>query len=199
MIDYATIESHTILPYLMAESHDKNFSEIKDGFIDWMVNYSKVYPQNYRSNVNGYQSPDDFYKEKSFAPFLNYMSERILDLVDVYRESEESAMECTPRLSNIWFNINYKGSYNTIHTHPGSILGGVLYVNVPENSGDINFQHQDSHSLSLIQHTSFSIMPYDGLMLLFPASLSHGVGMNYSDQPRFSIAFNLYEYYDESN
>jgi hypothetical protein len=83
MIDYATIESHTILPYLMAESHDKNFSEIKDGFIDWMVNYSKVYPQNYRSNVNGYQSPDDFYKEESFSPFLNYMSERILDLVDV--------------------------------------------------------------------------------------------------------------------
>jgi uncharacterized protein (TIGR02466 family) len=196
VIDYGTIESHTILPYLMAESHDNNFGEIKNDFVDWMHNYSKVYQQNYRSNVNGYQSPDDFYKEESFTLLLNYMSERILDLLDVYKESEECAIECTPRLSNMWFNINYKGSYNTIHTHPGSILGGVLYINVPENSGDICFHHQDGHSLSLIQNTSFSITPHDGLMLLFPASLSHGVGMNYSDEPRFSIAFNLYEFYE---
>jgi len=196
MIKYESIESHTILPYLMAKSYDENFSEIKDGFVDWMVNYSKVYPQNYRSNVNGYQSPDDFYKEKSFSPFLNYMSERILDLVDVYKDNEESSVECIPRLSNMWFNINHNGSYNTIHTHPGSILGGVLYVDVPENSGDICFHHQDGHSLSLVQNTSFSIMPYDGLMLLFPACLAHGVGMNYSNESRFSIAFNLYEFYE---
>ena len=132
MIEYESIGSNLILPYLMAESLDKNFFKIKDEFKNWMDNYAKVYQTNHRSNVNGFQSPDDFYMEKSFSPFLNYMSERILDLVDEFKLNEESSINCIPRLSNMWFNINYTGSYNTAHTHPGSILAGVLYVDVPK-------------------------------------------------------------------
>lgn len=196
MIEYESIDSDVVLPYVMASSSDKNFFQIKDEFVNWMDNYAKVYQQNYRSNVNGYQSPDDFYKEKSFSPFLNYMSERILDLVDEFKKNEDSNINCIPRLSNMWFNINYKGSYNTAHTHPGSILAGVLYIDVPENSGDIQFMHHDYHNLSLIQHTDMSLQPSDGLMLLFPSSFQHSVGLNCSDHPRYSIAFNLYEYYE---
>ena len=199
MIEYESIGSNLILPYLMAESLDKNFFKIKDEFKNWMDNYAKVYQTNHRSNVNGFQSPDDFYMEKSFSPFLNYMSERILDLVDEFKLNEESSINCIPRLSNMWFNINYTGSYNTAHTHPGSILAGVLYVDVPKDSGDIQFSHHDFHNLTLVQHTDVTIEPIDGMMLLFPSSLQHSVDVNCSDKSRYSIAFNLYEYYEEDS
>ena len=114
------IESFSILPYIFARSNDDNFEEIQDDFMDWMENYAKVYQSNYRSNVNGYQSPDDFYLDKSFAPLLNYMSDRIMSLVDVYKTHDEASIISLPRLSNMWFNINYRGSYNGFHSHPGS-------------------------------------------------------------------------------
>ena len=123
-------EAISILPYVFARSQDENFEEIQDDFIDWMENYAKVYQSNYRSNQKGYQSPDDFYLDKSFAPFLNYMSERILALVETYKKHDDVEIDFIPRLSNMWFNINYKGSYNTYHSHPGSCLAGILYVNV---------------------------------------------------------------------
>ena len=129
------IESFSILPYIFARSNADNFEEIQDNLMDWMENYAKVYQSNHRSNINGYQSPDDFYLDKSFSPFLNYMSDRIMSLVDVYKTHEEASISFAPRLSNMWFNINYRGSYNGFHSHPGSALAGILYVNVPDNSG----------------------------------------------------------------
>jgi uncharacterized protein (TIGR02466 family) len=190
------IESFSILPYIFARSCDDNFEEIQDDLIDWMENYAKIYQSNHRSNVNGYQSPDNFYLDKSFSPFLNYMSDRIMSLIDVYKTHEEANIEFTPRLSNMWFNINYRGSYNGFHSHPGSALAGILYVNVPDDSGDIQFQHLDGHSLSLSQNTCYTLEPDDGDMYLFPASLGHSVEMNMQDEPRMSIAFNLYEFYE---
>lgn len=189
------IETFSILPYIFAKSDDEDF-EIRDDLIDWMDNYARIYQPNHRSNINGYQSPDDFYKEESFAPFLNYMSERIFSLLDKIKTNEEADISFTPRLSNMWFNINYKGCYNICHTHPGSQLAGILYVNTPDDSGDITFMHHDYHNLSLIQKSTRDFEPDDGDMVIFPASLQHSVGMNTQDEPRFSIAFNLYEYYD---
>ena len=190
------IESFSILPYIFARSNDDNFEEVQDDLMDWMENYAKVYQSNHRSNINGYQSPDDFYLDKSFSPFLNYMSDRIMSLVDVYKTHEEASISFTPRLSNMWFNINYRGSYNGFHSHPGSALAGIMYVNVPDNSGGVQFQHHDGHSLSLTQNTAHYVEPQDGDMYLFPASLGHSVEMNMQDEPRMSIAFNLYEFYD---
>lgn len=192
-------EAFPILPYVVARSHDDNFGDIQDDFISWMENYAKVYQQNWRSNVRGYQSPDDFYLDKSFTPFLNYMSERIIDLIDVYKKNEYVEMNFEPRLSNMWFNINYNQSYNVRHTHPGSQLAGVFYIKCPDNSGELTWHHLDDHNLTLTQATSFSVDPEDGMMLLFPASLSHDVSPSETSETRMSIAFNLYEYYPEDN
>lgn len=194
-----TEDSFSILPYVVARSFDDDFDDIQDHFMDWMENYAKVYQPNHRSNVDGYQSPDDFYLEKSFTPFLNYLSDRILSLLEVYYKNELVEVNFQPRLANMWFNINYVECYNVRHTHPGSSIAGVLYINVPDNSGGITFHHLDEHNLSLTQQTCFSVEPDDGLMILFPASLAHNVDRNLSDgkEPRMSIAFNLYEYYHE--
>jgi uncharacterized protein (TIGR02466 family) len=190
------IDTKLILPYLVSSSEDENFDDIRLDLIEWLNNYARMYPSNSRSNVHGYQSPDNFYKEKSFTPFLNYMSPRIMELVESHKNHEESNLQFQPRLSNMWFNINYKGSYNVYHTHPGSVLAGVLWVDIPENSGELRFHHHDEHNLSQSQNTTLDLDPVEGMMLLFPASLAHEVSMNYSEETRTSIAFNLFEPYE---
>ena len=92
----------------------------------------------------------------------------------------------------MWFNINYTGSSNIKHTHPGSALSGVFYINIPDNSGNITFHHIDSHGLFFTQDSTFSINPHDGLMILFPGTLLHDVEINNSKENRISIAFNIF-------
>ena len=185
--------THTIFPTVIAKSYDSQFELVKDDLIAWMTNYAKTYPTNSRSNVDGYQSPDDFWEMDAFAPFLNYMSPRILDLVEEYRNHDETSFEFEPQLSNMWFNINYKHNYNVSHTHPGCVLAGVFWVSCPKQSGELVFHHLDEHNFAPIQHTNITIPPVEGGMYLFPGSLYHHVSMSYSDEPRFSIAFNLFE------
>tara|TARA_B100000925_G_C21961870_1_gene453762 strand:- start:563 stop:1141 length:579 start_codon:yes stop_codon:yes gene_type:complete len=186
--------THQVLPYIVVHDEDKNFEEsIQGELMDWMDAYSLKHKGNNRSNVNGYQSPDDFYKEPSFDKFLSYMENRIDTMIESYREHEYVSWDNQYKLSNMWFNINYTGCYNAQHTHPGCPLAGVLWIDIPQNSGEFTFHHHDSHSLAELQVTTWSYEPDPGLMMLFPGSLAHHVDENRSREPRYSIAFNLYD------
>ena len=98
-------------------------------------------------------------------------------------------------LNNMWFNINHTGCYNSQHTHPGCPLAGVLWIDFPQNSGEFTFHHHDNHSLAELQVTTWSYEPTAGMMMLFPGSLAHHVDENRSREPRYSLAFNLYDKY----
>ena len=57
------------------------------------------------------------------------------------------------KLQNLWFNVNGNGIGHTSHNHPGSILSGMFYIDVPEeNMGDVQFTRDDEakYYLSLI-------------------------------------------------
>lgn len=187
------IETSTILPIVTAQSWDDDFDNIKEPLMDWMDSYAREVEGNDRSNVHGYQSPDDFYLESDFAPFLNYMSPRILDLIEVYKNHELTDINTSYKISNMWFNINSPGSYNVYHSHPGCPLAGVLWVDIPDDSGEFIFHHPAEHNLSETQHSTWGLEPEDGMMMLFPGSFAHHVTQNMTEEFRYSIAFNLYD------
>ena len=101
-------------------------------------------------------------------------------------------------LNNLWYNVNTPGSYNIIHNHPGCVLSGVYYVDVPkENMGDIEFHRHDDASYYLLdkENTAFGSERYiykakTGVLLIFPSWLKHSVQGNLSDQNRISLSFN---------
>ena len=109
--------------------------------------------------------------------------------------------------ANVWINMNNKGGYNEVHTHPGCIMSGVYYVKVPNGDcGQIAF-HRDGmdayllHSLGVAEDMStgeaphcsatWSYPPVENRLFVFPAWLSHGVRENLTDEDRISISFNL--------
>ena len=85
-----------------------------------------------------------------------------------------------------------------------SDLSGVFYIDVPEDSGYIYFENpqefaaqaellsytvEASHQTE--QHVNKFVKPIEGLLLVFPAYLRHGVLPNLSNKDRISVSFNM--------
>jgi uncharacterized protein (TIGR02466 family) len=104
----------------------------------------------------------------------------------------------------IVMNLGYPGSYHNYHVHPGAHLSGVLWIHVPENSGDLTFRNKDSFSQACIinrlslkemeDHNialAYEYKPRQGQMILFPPNLGHDVSTNDSNLDRISLVFNV--------
>ena len=147
---------------------------------------------NLTNQGNGYQSKslgEDVTEVKEFVTILNQVAEKACNSVQL------------PKLNffNMWFNINYPGSYNLLHNHHGAILSGVYYVDVPDaNMGNIEFLRGDDYEYYMPQLKKYnqftsqkaSYTPKTGMLLLFPAWLKHQVLSNKSEKERVSISFN---------
>ena len=77
-----------------------------------------------KTNFGGWQSTDDIYVHDEFA----WLIEQIM------RHSNAVAPAFSPTLTfntgHLWANINRRGHFNAVHTHPNSILSGVVYLQV---------------------------------------------------------------------
>src|SRR5579871_54082 len=101
-----------------------------------------------------------------------------------------------------WINVFRPGMQETEHSHEGSVLSGVYYVDAPDNCGDLVFQdpigarraHRAfTQTNAPTQQSAMQInySPKPGRLLFFESWLPHAVSGNKSDQTRISIAINL--------
>ena len=154
----------------------------------------KSYLSSYLSNT-GYQSPP-LMLDCNFQPLFESIRQPLSEfyhLLDIPKELT---------LSNFWVNINHHRDYNKRHDHPRSLISGVFYVDVPNNSGDIIFINPTKYflysgALTSIQNKNFynnswaAITPTNNQLLLFPSYLEHEVAANESKKDRISISFNF--------
>ena len=107
------------------------------------------------------------------------------------------------KVNNSWVVKHIKGDWSQTHIHSNSVISGVLYLKVNENSGDIIFRKQihDSGVFSVqldIEYSDqnifnmreYKITPIENQLILFPSTLPHDVTMNMSDEDRYVLAFN---------
>ena len=149
------------------------------------------------SNVGGWQSKE--------LDFDNILSKIIIESVEKYFITTKILNEGV-RLNSIkpWININKKGDFNRMHTHPGSDFAGVFWIKTPEKCGDIEFNSPSYHSQynefmsynDMFQHStgcvpSCAISPIAGKIFLFPSAIYHQVRRNDSNQDRISSSFNI--------
>ena len=151
------------------------------------------------SNVGGWQS-NSFFKDTDsfFGPLLHSIEEHCLN----YIHEIVSIQNCF--LHNAWININSKGDSNFPHDHPGSIVSGVYYVRLPENSGRLVFQNPSGKLISTYWNMKggpnewnransevWSLDSSEDTLLIFPSWLDHFVQPSESDEDRISISFNV--------
>jgi len=109
-------------------------------------------------------------------------------------------------ITSSWINLHQKGNYAQPHIHQNSIFSGVLYLEVPnENCGQITFHfpfqlptftsntiYPGVKNRNIYNSHSWSFNPKSGDLLIFPSHLMHDVGINQSDQNRYSLSFNYF-------
>ena len=181
-----------LFPTKILSSEDTNFISYRDDMIQWMIDYSYKHTTVAKSNQGGYQSPDQFYLEESFAPYLNRISEHLISTIDEYTRDDKSCLHLDDlKLSNMWFNFNYENCYNVQHTHPGCVLSGVLWIQIPEEQPIIFSCFDEFTRATYEKYTNESLVAKEGQLLLFPAHLPHRVDINRSKNTRISISFNI--------
>ena len=150
------------------------------------------------SNVNGWQSNSYSPSELMNTPICQFISalEKTLKIC-----FHDYGSDKTTVISNLWFNINQQGAYNTSHIHTDSFLSGVFYVQAPDDCGDIVFERQAQDQYILGSHIRQSTIlpsacqwkfkPKHNLLIIFPAWVPHSVEINNSSTKRISISFNI--------
>lgn len=114
--------------------------------------------------------------------------------------------ECA--ITQSWVNWNHPKDYTHLHTHPNSIVSGVMYLDVETDGNNVIFFHRQDASFSknIIEPPMFkqpnpnvelkyiqnSVPIYlkNGDLILFPSYLPHSVPVNKSNSVRISLAFN---------
>jgi phosphatidylserine decarboxylase len=130
-----------------------------------ILELQKTIPSAVSSNQGGWQGVID-HKEISWVESLRYTIEQLTN----------------KKTQRFWFNINGYGNYNNWHRHFSNCSAAVLYIDVPLNSGNIEFRHNDILK---------EITPKPGTLLVFPGTLEHRVLPNLSQEYRISLATNL--------
>jgi uncharacterized protein (TIGR02466 family) len=107
------------------------------------------------------------------------------------------------RHTQSWLNVNPPGSSHHIHCHSNSILSGVLYLRVNDQSGKFLVHRQDDNRISK-EIKSYNQYNYKYLffepkqfeLYIFPSHLKHSVNENKSNEDRISLSFNTFYYGD---
>ena len=143
------------------------------------------------SNYGGWQSNDFRTVPKEFISLFNKISANV--------EKVEKHLSLSKKLTlyNLWYNVNGLSSFNKPHTHPGSIISGVYYISIPQNSGNIVFLNQDMDkfydlidSYNNYNSSTWTIISKENLCIFFPSYLRHYVEPNFNKKERISISFN---------
>lgn len=108
-------------------------------------------------------------------------------------------------ITDSWINRYRRGQSAGAHVHNNSLISGVLYLKVNENSGDIVFHRNalslipfppsldlDMDAFNLYNCKSWGYRPKTNDICLFPSVVSHSVDPNESDEERWCLAFNVF-------
>lgn len=183
-------------PSMVHEFKNPEFGDIKNELIEYVYNERKNDPEGESfSNRGGWQStPFKISDENNIIH--SYIYDSIANFTVINQD--------TRMYVDAWMNINPKGAGNEKHTHPSCAFAGVIWLKIPENSGNLFFYSpfghigideimaydQDFVNSFNIPHTAFTT-PEEGKMLIFSSHLEHSVSENNSDEDRISISFNI--------
>jgi len=108
------------------------------------------------------------------------------------------------KFSQSWVSYKQPGQHHSAHTHPNSLISGVLYygtiqsdtpaINFHKPLGGFNVSYikpklKPKLSEYLVDSIPLNVEP--GLMVLFPSYLLHSVPLNKTNVVRCSLAFNV--------
>ncbi len=103
------------------------------------------------------------------------------------------------KITQSWLTRTSKGQSHHAHTHPNSIVSGVLYINLAPQDGINFYRNEDSQWYELLRKEDsyynayrYFIQTAVGDIVLFPSNVRHGVQQVTENVERVSLSFNSF-------
>jgi uncharacterized protein (TIGR02466 family) len=103
------------------------------------------------------------------------------------------------QITQSWLTQTSKGQSHHTHTHPNSVVSGVLYINLAPLDGISFFRNEDAQWYELIKMeenyynaSRYFVQTAIGEIILFPSHIRHGVHTVSEDIQRVSLSFNTF-------
>ncbi len=167
-----------------------------------ILDHARHHPGTAQTNIGGWHSPTGTLEFCGPAGqrLLRHMHAMVEEAtLRLYAEYERPPEPLSWILS-AWANVNQRGDYNNMHTHPGATWSGVYYVDHGETTPDaegtaIHLYDPNAARTNVffpdLSGSDVVFKPEPGLMILFPSYVPHAVPPHRGDRPRISIAFNV--------
>lgn len=102
-------------------------------------------------------------------------------------------------ITQSWLNYTENNQHHHGHTHPNSLISGVLYINANKDLDRICFCRNDYKQISIAEREKndyntdeIEFKVNKGELLLFPSNLIHKVPLKNDKDIRISLAFNSF-------
>ena len=101
------------------------------------------------------------------------------------------------QITQSWLTRSQKGDSHHTHTHPNSVVSGVLYINLAPRDGISFYRNEDNVWYELIRQEDsyynalrYFIQTGIGDVILFPSNVRHGVSEVSENIDRVSVSVN---------
>jgi uncharacterized protein (TIGR02466 family) len=192
------INLQTLFSTPVWRSKINNYIDLNETLYQYIQNLKQVDKKGIdKSSIGGWHSPNFNLDDKDPRFFVNSINK---SLNKAFTDMGWDVSFHKIKITEMWSIINKTGASNARHTHPNSFLSAAYYVKAPENCGDIKFYDPRSAPAfrrpklskdNILNATEISLIPEDGLLVLFPSWLHHSVKANTSEKERVVISFNI--------
>jgi uncharacterized protein (TIGR02466 family) len=202
------VQVRNLFPTPVALVEVPDAARLNAALADVILARAKSHPSTQHSNLGGWQSSWDF-PEWGGQPAQGLLDGARRLASDLTCDRHGRKVQVAWK-TNAWANVNRSGHGNEFHTHPGCFWSGVYYVDDggigadPSLGGEFEIQDPRGVAPAMYAPTlgmataggttmgaSELLSPHAGLLILFPAWLSHAVRPYRGTRARISIAFNL--------
>jgi uncharacterized protein (TIGR02466 family) len=185
---------HSLFPTPLFVFNLKEHGALNQSLLEIIMRCKGSDPGRVASNVLGWHSQGNLFDLEEVKSFRALVDEAIAQVATAMGYGNVRI-----RAANCWANVNSKYASNKIHDHANCLLSGVYYVKTPKDCGNLMF-YDPRHARTFYKPLVSNFTEYtadavahaaeEGLLLIFPSWLQHGVEPNLSDDERISISFN---------
>jgi uncharacterized protein (TIGR02466 family) len=151
------------------------------------------YPRSTRANLyTTYGSIADVLAGEDFAA----LRQALLGDVQAYLQQIETSPTRTAAIADSWIGISAPGNYERMHTHGGSYVSGVYYIQSAPDCGRIFFENMDDNLWASARTrqenwNAVSFEPVERRVILFNSQVPHHVSQNAAQSERIALSFNV--------
>lgn len=116
-----------------------------------------------------------------------------------FRITFNTTNDVSLQITQSWLTRSQQGDSHHTHTHPNSVVSGVLYINLAPRDGINFYRNEDNIWYELIRQEDsyynalrYFVQTSIGDIILFPSNIRHGVNQVTENIDRVSLSFNSF-------